>query len=165
MAGEYFRGFSDQVSRSAVDVRLIETEVHTCSSYDRLLMSLGFLGSIGDGLSLTAMLLVTSKLMNTFGTTATNSNTENFTTRVNQNAVVLCYMACAQWFACFLEGYCWSRTGERQASRLRRRYLKAVMRQDVGYFDLHVTSTAEVITSVSSDTLVIQDVISEKVVN
>ncbi|XP_022865604.1 ABC transporter B family member 15-like [Olea europaea var. sylvestris] len=37
------------------------------------------------------------------------------------------------------------------------------MRQDVGYFDLHVTSTAEVITSVSSDSLVIQDVISEKV--
>ena len=62
-----------------------------------------------------------------------------------------------------LEGYCWARTAERQASRLRVRYLKAVLRQDVGYFDLHVTSTAEVITSVSSDSLVIQDVISEKV--
>ncbi|KAI8541589.1 hypothetical protein RHMOL_Rhmol08G0073200 [Rhododendron molle] len=46
---------------------------------------------------------------------------------------------------------------------MRSRYLKAVLRQDVGYFDLHVTSTAEVITSVSSDSLVIQDVISEKV--
>lgn len=62
-----------------------------------------------------------------------------------------------------LEGYCWARTAERQASRLRVRYLKAVLRQDVGYFDLHVTSTADVITSVSSDSLVIQDVISEKV--
>ena len=61
------------------------------------------------------------------------------------------------------EGYCWTRTAERQASRMRARYLKAVLRQDVGYFDLHVTSTAEVITSVSSDSLVIQDVISEKV--
>lgn len=62
-----------------------------------------------------------------------------------------------------LEGYCWTRTGERQATRMRARYLKAVLRQDVGYFDLHVTSTAEVITSVSNDSLVIQDVISEKV--
>ncbi|KAK2998670.1 hypothetical protein RJ639_022794, partial [Escallonia herrerae] len=61
------------------------------------------------------------------------------------------------------EGYCWTRTAERQASRLRERYLKAVLRQDVGYFDLHVTSTAEVITSVSSDSLIIQEVISEKV--
>ncbi|KAK6155144.1 hypothetical protein DH2020_009392 [Rehmannia glutinosa] len=54
----------------------------------------------------------------------------------------------------FFKGYCWTRTAERQASRLRTRYLKAVLRQDVGYFDLHVTSTAEVIESVSSDSLV-----------
>ena len=46
---------------------------------------------------------------------------------------------------------------------MRARYLKAVLRQDVGYFDLHVTSTTEVITSVSNDSLVIQDVLSEKV--
>ena len=46
---------------------------------------------------------------------------------------------------------------------MRARYLKAVLRQDVGYFDSHVTSTAEVITSISNDSLVIQDVLSEKV--
>ncbi|CAA3004003.1 ABC transporter B family member 15-like [Olea europaea subsp. europaea] len=131
-------------------------------SYDALLMSLGLLGAIGDGISMPVTFLVTSKLMNTFGS-ATISLTQNFTQRINENAVLLCYMACGQWVACFLEGYCWTRTAERQASRLRTRYLKAVMRQDVGYFDLHVTSTAEVITSVSSDSLVIQDVISEKV--
>jgi ATP-binding cassette subfamily B (MDR/TAP) protein 1 len=62
-----------------------------------------------------------------------------------------------------LEGYCWTRTGERQAARMRARYLKAVLRQEVAYFDLHVTSTSEVITSVSNDSLVIQDVLSEKV--
>jgi len=42
-------------------------------------------------------------------------------------------------------------------------YLKAVLRQEVAYFDLHVTSASEVITSVSNDILVIQDVLSEKV--
>jgi len=62
-----------------------------------------------------------------------------------------------------LEGFCWTRTAERQASRLRISYLKAVLRQDVGYFDLHVASTADVIASVSSDSLVIQECISEKV--
>jgi len=46
---------------------------------------------------------------------------------------------------------------------MRARYLKAVLRQEVAYFDLHVTSTSDVITSVSNDSLVIQDVISEKV--
>ena len=48
---------------------------------------------------------------------------------------------------------------------MRARYLKAVLRQEVAYFDLHVTSTSEVITSVSNDSLVIQDVLSEKVPN
>ncbi|KAL2336951.1 hypothetical protein Fmac_011397 [Flemingia macrophylla] len=63
------------------------------------------------------------------------------------------------------EGFCWTRTSERQAARMRCRYLKAVLRQDVAYFDLHVTSTSEIITSVSSDSLVIQDVLSEKIPN
>ncbi|KAL8114655.1 hypothetical protein AgCh_021498 [Apium graveolens] len=131
---------------------------------DLLLMILGFLGAVGDGLSTPAMLFVTSKLMNNVGGTISSLPSDHdFTNNINQNALALCYLACAQWVASFLEGYCWTRTGERQASRLRTRYLKAVLRQDVVYFDLQVTSTAEVITSVSNDTLVIQDVISEKV--
>ncbi|KAK1374330.1 Adenosinetriphosphatase [Heracleum sosnowskyi] len=131
---------------------------------DMLLMILGFIGAVGDGLSTPAMLFVTSKLMNNVGgTISSQTNDQEFTHDINQNALALCYLASVQWVASFLEGYCWTRTGERQASRLRARYLKAVLRQDVGYFDLHITSTAEVITSVSNDTLVIQDVISEKV--
>ena len=54
-------------------------------------------------------------------------------------------------------------TNERQAARMRVKYLKAVLRQDVSYFDLHVTSKSEVLTCVSSDSLVIQEVLSEKV--
>ncbi|XP_031480680.1 putative multidrug resistance protein isoform X2 [Nymphaea colorata] len=63
------------------------------------------------------------------------------------------------------EGFCWTRTGERQASRMRVRYLKAVLRQDVGYFDLKVSSSSEVVNNVSNDSLVIQDVLREKVPN
>ncbi|KAA8530290.1 hypothetical protein F0562_004999 [Nyssa sinensis] len=129
---------------------------------DLLLMTLGFIGAVGDGISMPLILFVTSKLMNNLGGAST-STADVFTHNINENALVLCYVACVQWVACFLEGYCWTRTGERQASRTRARYLKAVLRQDVGYFDLHVTSTAEVITSVSNDSLVIQDAISEKV--
>lgn len=129
---------------------------------DILLMTFGFLGAVCDGVSMPVMLIVTSKLMNNLGGND-SSDTDNFTHHINENALVLVYLACGQWVACFLEGFCWTRTAERQASRLRIRYLKAVLRQDVGYFDLHVASTADVIASVSSDSLVIQDCISEKV--
>ncbi|KAB2604745.1 ABC transporter B family member 15-like [Pyrus ussuriensis x Pyrus communis] len=131
---------------------------------DRLLMILGLFGSLGDGFSTPLVLLITSKLMNNIGGSPTSAQ-DAFLHNINKNAVALLYLACGSFVCCFLEGYCWTRTGERQAARMRVRYLKAVLRQDVGYFDLHVTSTSEVITSVSNDSLVIQDVLSEKLPN
>ncbi|KAJ9540581.1 hypothetical protein OSB04_027087 [Centaurea solstitialis] len=129
---------------------------------DIFLMVFGLLGSVGDGVAMPTMLLITSKIMNDIGD-SNSISTNIFTDKINENAVNLCYMAIGIWVACFLEGYCWARTAERQASRLRSTYLKAVLRQEVAYFDLNVTSTAEIITSVSSDSLLIQEVISEKV--
>ncbi|MBA0762620.1 hypothetical protein Gotri_012210 [Gossypium trilobum] len=46
---------------------------------------------------------------------------------------------------------------------MRTRYLKAVLRQEVGYFDLNMTNTAEVVTGIANDCFTIQEVISEKV--
>ncbi|XWS40814.1 hypothetical protein CRYUN_Cryun17cG0027800 [Craigia yunnanensis] len=102
---------------------------------DMWLMSAGFIGAVADG---TVAPLV---------------------------ALSVIFTACGGWVGSFLEGYCWTRTGERQATRMRTRYLKAVLRKDVGYFDLNITSTAEVVRSVSNDSLIIQEVISEKVPN
>ncbi|KAL2523464.1 ABC transporter B family member 15 [Forsythia ovata] len=144
---------------SSISIRSIF--IHA-DGYDILLMIMGFLGAAGDGISMPLMMLITAKLVNNFGSQNASFD-NNFTHTVNQNSLALCYLACGQWVACFLEGYCWTRTAGRQASRLRTSYLRAVLRQDVGYFDLHLTTTAEVIASVSSDSLVIQDVISEKI--
>ncbi|KAF8031804.1 hypothetical protein BT93_D0883 [Corymbia citriodora subsp. variegata] len=131
---------------------------------DKCLMGLGFFGAVADGFSTPLVLFVTSQLMNNIGS-ASSMDPATFRHNMNKNALVLLYIACGLLFACFLEGYCWTRTGERQAARMRARYLRAVLRQDVAYFDKHVTSTSDIVTSVSSDSLVIQDVLSEKVPN
>ncbi|KAI6699359.1 hypothetical protein NL676_013683 [Syzygium grande] len=131
---------------------------------DMCLMGLGFFGAIADGFSTPLVLYVTSRLMNNLGS-ASSADPETFRHNINKNALALLYIACGFMFACFLEGYCWTRTGERQAAKMRVRYLRAVLRQDVTYFDMHVTSTSEVVTSVSNDSLVIQDVLTEKVPN
>ncbi|AES74614.2 ABC transporter B family protein [Medicago truncatula] len=131
---------------------------------DWFFMVFGLIGSIGDGISVPLLLFIAGRLMNSIGS-ASGASSNNFVHDINKNAVLFLYLACASFVACFLEGYCWTRTGERQAARMRVRYLKAILRQDVAYFDLHITSTSEVITSVSNDSLVIQDVISEKVPN
>jgi len=56
----------------------------------------------------------------------------------------------------------WMQTGERQAARIRVLYLKAMLQQDISYFDVDAR-TGEVVNSIASDTLLIQDAISEKV--
>ncbi|XP_030553552.2 ABC transporter B family member 15-like [Rhodamnia argentea] len=131
---------------------------------DKWLMALGFLGSACDGFSAPLLLLLWSRLTNNMGD-ASSLDRDQFTHVVDKNALSLVYVACGLFVAAFLEGYCWTRTGERQASRMRSTYVKAVLRQDVGYFDLNVTSTSDIITSVSNDTLVIQDALSDKVPN
>ncbi|XP_020100137.1 putative multidrug resistance protein [Ananas comosus] len=133
---------------------------------DKAFMTFGILGAIGDGLSTPVMLYISSKILNDLGGGGTGATLlSEFTHKVDENARNLVFLAMGTWVSAFLEAFCWTRTGERQASTMRARYLKAVLRQDIEFFDLTAGSTTEVITSVSNDSLVIQDVLSEKVPN
>ena len=53
-------------------------------------------------------------------------------------------------------------TGENQATHLRGLYLKTILRQDIAFFDTE-TTTGEVISRMSGDTILIQDAMGEKV--
>ena len=57
---------------------------------------------------------------------------------------------------------CWMHTGERQAAKMRRAYLRSMLSQDISLFDTEA-STGEVISAITSDILVVQDALSEKV--
>ncbi|GFY83042.1 hypothetical protein Acr_02g0012820 [Actinidia rufa] len=71
---------------------------------DALLMALGFLGAIGQGLSIPVTLLATIEIMNNIGGASTLA-ADVFTHNINKNAVFVCYVACGQWAACFLGGF------------------------------------------------------------
>lgn len=64
---------------------------------------------------------------------------------------------------CAAEGYCWSRTSERQVLRIRYRYLESILKQEVEFFDSQEATTSEIIDSISRETSLIQEVLSEKV--
>ncbi|CAF2007250.1 unnamed protein product [Brassica napus] len=129
---------------------------------DWMLMGLGLIGAVGEGFITPIIFFITGLLLNDIGGSFIDGT---FMTAISEKIVAMLYVASASWVICFLEGYCWTRTGERQAARMRERYLKAVLRQDVAYFDLNITSTSDVIATVSSDSLVIQDVLGEKLPN
>ncbi|CAL4887372.1 unnamed protein product [Urochloa decumbens] len=130
---------------------------------DVALMVLGLVGAVGDGMATPLRLLIASRIANDLGSGP--DHIHQFTAKINANVVKIVLIACAAWVMAFLEGYCWARTAERQASRMRARYLQAVLRQDVEYFDLKSGSTSDVVTSVSNDSLVVQDALAEKVPN
>ncbi|KAH9321486.1 hypothetical protein KI387_016125 [Taxus chinensis] len=133
---------------------------------DWCLVAFGTLGTIGDGISMPVNFLLISQLVDVSGNYTSISSAGNlFLNNINKFSLYLVYLAIGTLFAAFLEGFCWTRTGERQASRIRRKYLKGVLRQDVGFVDTNAatTTTSQVVNSVSNDTLVIQDVLSEKI--
>lgn len=57
----------------------------------------------------------------------------------------------------------WMYTGERQAAKMRMAYLRSMLNQDISLFDTEA-STGEVISAITSDIIVVQDAISEKVI-
>jgi len=57
---------------------------------------------------------------------------------------------------------CWKLVGERSALRIRTEYLRAVLRQDISFFDTEI-STGDIMHGISSDVAQIQEVIGEKV--
>lgn len=52
--------------------------------------------------------------------------------------------------------------GERQSTRIRSLYLQSVLRQDIAFFDVEMT-TGEAASRMSADTVLIQDALGEKV--
>nr|GMC75949.1 ABC transporter B family member 19-like [Ipomoea batatas] len=61
----------------------------------------------------------------------------------------------------YLEITCWRIVGERSVYRIRTKYLRAVLRQDIGYFDTEM-NTADIMHGISSDVAQIQEVMGEK---
>ena len=57
--------------------------------------------------------------------------------------------------------YTWTYTGEVNSKRVREKYLKAVLRQDIAFFD--TLGAGEVATRIQTDTHLIQQGVSEKV--
>ncbi|KAK8964195.1 ABC transporter B family member 11 [Platanthera guangdongensis] len=58
---------------------------------------------------------------------------------------------------------CWMITGERQAARIRKMYLNALLNQEIAFFDSEI-NTGKVVGSLTGDTILIQDAMGEKVV-
>ncbi|KAK9188805.1 hypothetical protein WN944_020210 [Citrus x changshan-huyou] len=130
---------------------------------DKLLLLFGTVGSIGDGMMTPLTMYILSMVINELGTSDISISIE----AVDKYAVRLFCVAIFVGIFAFIEGMCWTRTAERQASRIRMECLKSVLRQEVGFFDNQTSSssTFQVVTNITSDAHSIQDAVAEKIPN
>ncbi|KAL7589043.1 hypothetical protein Lser_V15G41113 [Lactuca serriola] len=130
---------------------------------DKLLLLFGTIGSIGDGLMSPLTMVILSGVIDEYGTGGVSISNDV----VDKYGLKLLILAIGIAISAFIEGICWTRTAERQTSRLRMEYLKSVLRQEVGFFDTQVGSSTnfEVITAISGDAQLIQDVMADKIPN
>ncbi|GMP95462.1 hypothetical protein CsSME_00044503 [Camellia sinensis var. sinensis] len=85
--------------------------------------------------------------------------------RVAKYSMDFVYLSVVILFSSWTEVACWMHTGERQAAKMRMEYLRSMLNQDISLFDTDASSTGEVISAITSDIIVVQDAISEKVGN
>ncbi|XP_031111349.1 ABC transporter B family member 4-like [Ipomoea triloba] len=128
-------------------------------STDILLMIVGTIAAVGNGLSLPLMTVLFGDVTDAFGQ---NQGDKDVVHAVSKVALKFVYLALGSGVASFLQMVCWMVTGERQAARIRSLYLQAILRQDVAFFDME-TNTGEVVGRMSGDTVLIQDAMGEKV--
>jgi ATP-binding cassette subfamily B (MDR/TAP) protein 1 len=130
--------------------------------WDLMLMAAGSLGALAHGAAMPLFFLLFGDLINGFGKNQTDLRT--MTDEVAKYALYFVYLGLVVCASSYAEIACWMYTGERQVIALRKAYLDAVLRQDVGFFDTDAR-TGDIVFGVSTDTLLVQDAIGEKVGN
>ena len=88
-------------------------------------------------------------------------NKNDFTDKVNYYSLFFVYLAIIVFVTTYVYMAAWVYTGERLTRQIRERYLRAILRQNIAYFDK--IGAGEITTRITSDTHLIQDGISEKV--
>ncbi|KAK4399304.1 ABC transporter B family member 9 [Sesamum angolense] len=122
---------------------------------DVVLMIIGSIGAIANGASQPISTLAFSQLVNSLGNPSQ-------TLLLHQVALKILFVAIGGGAGGFLQVCCWMVAGERQSSRIRALYLKALLQQEIAFFDTK-TTTGEVMSSIFGDAILIHEAMGEKV--
>ncbi|KAI5063452.1 hypothetical protein GOP47_0021999 [Adiantum capillus-veneris] len=131
-------------------------------SLDWFLMLIGALGAAAHGAAVPVFFIFFGKLIDTLGSPPTNL--ADLSHEAAKYSIEFIYLSIAAMISGWVEVSCWMYTGERQSGRIRVQYLKAMLDQDVGFFDTEI-STGEIVVGISSDTILVQEAIGEKTGN
>ncbi|SPO26168.1 related to multidrug resistance protein 4 [Ustilago trichophora] len=132
---------------------------------DIALLVIGIIAAIGSGVPLPLIGILFGQLIDGFnsagcGGSGRPTNTSLFLSSVDDKVEKIAIIAAVNFFLIWTYTTCWSNLGERLVRKMRQRYLRAVLRQDMAFFD--TLTPGEVGTRLSADLLTIQNGTSEK---
>ncbi|KAI1273612.1 multidrug/pheromone exporter, ABC superfamily [Xylaria sp. FL0933] len=135
---------------------------------DYALLVVGTISSIGAGIPFPILGILFGQLVDDLNgaTCAAEGNTgsqspEEYQAAINQKVILVVVAAVAQLALIYIYGVCWNMFGERLAHRLREKYFRSLLRQEVSFFDN--LPAGEVSSRLSADINTIKNGTSEKV--
>ncbi|KAL0958172.1 hypothetical protein HGRIS_000335 [Hohenbuehelia grisea] len=141
--------------------------------FELLLNAVGLIAAAAAGSAQPLMSLLFGRLTQEFvkfaqalitqppGSSAIEEAAASFRRSAALNASYIVYIGLGMFACTFIYMYTWVYTAEINAKRIRERYLKAVLRQDIAWFD--DIGPGEVATRIQTDTHLVQQGMSEKI--
>ncbi|KAJ5366477.1 hypothetical protein N7541_000418 [Penicillium brevicompactum] len=128
------------------------------------LLVLALVSAVASGIPFPIMSIVFGQLVDDMNSTTCNANDTNgdsYQDGINQKVLMIVYIGIAYLVLIYIYVFSWNMTGERLAQRLREKYFKSILRQDVAFFDN--LPAGEVSSRITGDITTIQQGTSEKV--
>ncbi|XP_020207666.1 ABC transporter B family member 13 [Cajanus cajan] len=126
---------------------------------DCVLMFLGSIGSFVHGAALPVFFILFGRMIDSLG--HLSNDPHKLSSRISEHALYLVYLGGVVLISAWMGVAFWMQTGERQTARLRLKYLQAVLKKDINFFD-NEARDANIIFHISSDAILVQDAIGDK---
>ena len=128
---------------------------------DKVLIALGTLSAMTTGVLLSIQIVFFGDAVNSLGPNRLSDDTDSFYSGVRRIAIQFATIAAIALVCGLAQIACFSIAAARQTKRLRHAYASAILRQDVGWFD--VNDPMQLATRVGDTTLIIQEGLGRKV--
>ena len=129
---------------------------------DMILIVIAILASCGAGAIMPLMTVVFGNLSGSFqGLFQGKLDASSFTHTLSHYVLYFVYLGIGEFVLVYIATVLFIYTGEHITAKVREEYLKAILRQNIGFFDK--LGAGEITTRITADTNLIQEALSEKV--
>ncbi|KAI5854657.1 ABC transporter [Tricharina praecox] len=155
-----------EIIRRQIDVPVVDLSYWSLfrfsSTNDLIFIAIGCVTAVIGGAILPTMTILFGQLAQTFQDFALGKITSGFMqSEINRFTLYFLYLGIGEFVMVYICTVSFIYTGEHIASKVRESYLKAILRQNIGFFDK--LGAGEITTRITADTNVVQEGISEKI--